>query len=138
MSVLLNLLAWFELFVYILHELHRDTVVQKKLSFWLCRKLWRCLNVETLKSFLTDMDLKWTRWHSRTACLAVANFFFQVSLRHLPTPVSKVYSLLDFTNLLLKSIGNYDSLFNYFTSDKTHHYESEQLNVHNRRHTKWV
>ena len=33
MSVLLNLLAWFELFVYILHELHRDTVVQKKLSF---------------------------------------------------------------------------------------------------------
>ena len=61
-------------------------------------------------------------------------FFFQVSLRHLPTPVSKVYSLLDFTNLLLKSTGNYDSLFNYFTSDKTHHYESEQLNVHNRTH----
>ena len=46
-----------------------------------------------------------------------------ISLRHLPTPVYKVYSLLDFTILLLKSIRYYESLFNYF------------LNKHNQKLT---
>ena len=46
-----------------------------------------------------------------------------ISLQHLPTPVYKVYSLLDFTILLLKSIRYYESLFNYF------------LNKHNQKLT---
>ena len=49
----------------------------------------------------------------------------------------KVYLALNFTTLLLESISHYDSFFNNFSCDKTHHYEGEQLKDNKQTHSEY-
>ena len=49
----------------------------------------------------------------------------------------KVYLALNFTTLLLESISHYDSFFNNFSCDKTHHYEGEQLRDNKQAHSEY-